>query len=132
MIAEPTTATYTDNALSARITLSAVLDERGVNPWTWNYATTPPSHTANTDWVETYDLNAVAAVIWGEKASAAVGAFEPNIVKQYLEQASRYRSKSCPGSLSLVATMRATDQYGDVVEVAPIIDRFYNLRPFNS
>lgn len=70
MIVEPSTGTYSDAALAVYIEKFPCLDEQGEAPYILNYATVPPSHAANINWIENYDLNAAAAEIWAEKASA--------------------------------------------------------------
>ena len=91
MIAEPTEETYSDEALAARIEAFPVLDERGEVPYTWDTATTPPTKTTNDNWIETYDLNAAAAKVWGEKAAALTGEFDFRSDDQGFDRSQKYR-----------------------------------------
>lgn len=63
MVAEPTSATYSDQALSAFIEAYPVIDAKHRDP-------------ADDEWEATYDLNAAAQDIWSEKASALAGGFD--------------------------------------------------------
>jgi len=56
MINEPTDSPYTDVILTTYVEAYPLLDSEG-------------RETGDTDWVESYDLNAAAADIWSEKAS---------------------------------------------------------------
>lgn len=56
MIAEPTTTTYSDDALADYIEAYPVTDVAGVRP-------------DGSGWVATYDLHAAAADLWEEKAA---------------------------------------------------------------
>ena len=71
MVDEPTatTTTYTDNVLAEYIERYPLLDANGVQWYVLNTATMPPTQTANTAWMPTYDLAAAAADIWSEKAA---------------------------------------------------------------
>jgi hypothetical protein len=76
MVAEPTEATYNDASIAGYIERYPLLDERGQAPYTWDASTIPPTKTANTAWIATYDLHAAAAEIWGEKAASQAGLFD--------------------------------------------------------
>lgn len=76
MTAEPTTATYSDDVLTAYIERYPLLDERGEQPYWWDGSTTPPSQTENASWIPTYDLHAAAADVWQEKAGALAARFD--------------------------------------------------------
>jgi len=76
MTAEPTEATYEDEALAGYIEAYPCLDERGEVPYTWDTSTEPPTQDANADWVPTYDLAAAAADIWSEKAAALAAGYD--------------------------------------------------------
>jgi hypothetical protein len=86
-------ATYLDAAIQAYIEEYPTVDERGIDPYWWNSATTPPTKTMNTGWIPTYDLHAAAADIWEQKAatlSASVDTSSPAGAKtnsQLYEQA---------------------------------------------
>ena len=102
MVAEPTAATYSDALLTVFIETYKLLDERGEYPYTWSSAV-PPVQVANTNWVETYDLNAAAADIWEEKASAMAAKYSfsadrgnyqvSNAYEQMMKQARNYRAR---------------------------------------
>ena len=65
MIAEPTSTTYSDDDLEDIIEGHSVLDSDGYDP-------------EEDDWTATYDLNAAAAEIWEEKATAYIGLYDFN------------------------------------------------------
>lgn len=103
MIAEPTEDTYSDEALAVVIEKFPVLDERGEVPYTWDSATTPPTKTTNTNWIETYDLNAAAAKVWGEKAAALTGEFDFRSDDQGFDRSQKFRQAK---SMSLYYSAR--------------------------
>lgn len=76
LVNEPDDTTYDDDAIAGYIEAYPLRDERGKDPYTWNPATTPPEQIANESWIPTYDLNAAAADIWGEKAAVLAGDFD--------------------------------------------------------
>jgi hypothetical protein len=90
-VAEPTTEAYSDSALAAYIERYAVTDSDGYEP-------------DEADWTATYDLNAAAAEVWEEKASAVAADYtviadgavmtRSQRYEQYAKQAKRYRSRS--------------------------------------
>lgn len=98
MIAEPTNTTYTDGDLEDAIEEYAVLDSEG-------YA-----HDSD-DWTATYDLNAAAAALWEEKATAFVGLYDFNAdggsfnrsqaYEQAMKMARHYHSRKRVGTISL-------------------------------
>ena len=98
MIAEPTTTTYTDDMLEDTIEEYAVLDSEGYAP-------------DSDDWTATYDLNAAAAAIWEEKATAYVGQYDFNAdggsfnrsqaYEQAMKMARHYHSRKRVGTISL-------------------------------
>jgi hypothetical protein len=69
MVAEPTTATYSDLVIQATIETYPVVDARGEDPYVES-TTVPGTLAINPDWTSTYDLHAAAAAIWEEKAAA--------------------------------------------------------------
>jgi hypothetical protein len=73
MIAEPTTATYSDEVLSGYLASYPLMDERGEEPYTWDTATEPPTQTPNPNWIPSYCLHSAAGDLWDEKASAWAG-----------------------------------------------------------
>lgn len=64
-VAEPTAVAYTDSAIQAMIEKYPVIDDGHRDP-------------DHAEWVPTYDLNAVAADIWAEKASATSHQYDFN------------------------------------------------------
>lgn len=75
MIAEPTDATYSDGDLIEYIERRALTDQLGNAPYV-RAATYPVTMMINPNWTPTYDLHGVAAVLWGEKASALAALFD--------------------------------------------------------
>lgn len=73
MVNEEERAAYSNGALQAYIETYPTIDDRGTDPYWWDSSTTPPTQTANVDWIPTYDLHAAAADIWEEKAAMLVG-----------------------------------------------------------
>ena len=98
MIAEPTDATYTDGDLEDTIEEHAALDSKGYAP-------------DSDDWTATYDLNAAAAALWEEKATAFVGLYDFNAdggsfnrsqaYEQAMKMARHYHSRKRVGTISL-------------------------------
>lgn len=76
MVNEPGITVYSDAAIQSYIEAHPLMDETGTEAYYWDYATTPPTRVANTDWIANYDLNAAAADIWAEKASIAAQDFD--------------------------------------------------------
>lgn len=69
LTAESTSDTYVDSELAAILEEYPLLDELGIEPFVWDYSTTPPSKHYQDTWIPTYDLHAAAAQVWQEKAS---------------------------------------------------------------
>lgn len=96
-------ATYTDTVLGEYIERYALLDGNGEEPQTLDTSTTPPTWTANPNWIATYDLNAAAADIWEEKAAAVAVDFDftadggnysrSQVFEQYMKNARHYRAR---------------------------------------
>lgn len=94
---------YTGEVVAGYIERYPLLDERGEEPYTWDTSTSPPAQTENGDWIPTYDLNAAAADIWGEKAGGKVDDFTfgadganyslSDVIKHYQERERHYRSR---------------------------------------
>jgi len=78
MVAEPTTATYTDDDLAAYIAAHPLMDANGRKQYVVQALGTTVPPTADPLWVPTYDLNAAAAEVWGEKAAALAANFDVN------------------------------------------------------
>lgn len=77
MVGEPDDSNgYTDDLLEAVIGAHAVEDALGREPYYWDHSTTPPTQTAEENWVPTYDLELAAAEIWEEKAAKVAGGFD--------------------------------------------------------
>lgn len=93
MIAEPTDAVYSDAALSELLERWPIPDSEG-------------NDTDADDWTATYDYNAAAAEVWGEKAACLSGAFDysgdggsmsrSQLFNQARKMSAYYRSRSCP------------------------------------
>jgi len=142
MVAEPTTATYTDDVLESYIEARPVRDERGVSHEDWNFSTTPPTPGANPNWVETYDMNAAAADVWDEKAAnaAACISFSADGASYSLSEkiancrtmARTFRSRARLGSVKLIAKQRELTIDNVVVETTPIVDQFEQSGVFNQ
>lgn len=105
MIAEPTTTTYSDAALSAYIEQYPHLDSYGESPLDeWGLT--------NADWTPTYDLHAAAADIWEEKAVGVIGKFDFSAnggtynqsqqYDQYMKQCRFYRARRMPSTATLI------------------------------
>lgn len=100
MVAEPDqSGDYTNTTLRGYIEAAPMFDTDGNEP-------------TDDDWVETYDLNAVAAQIWEEKAAvvaqdytySADGASynRSDVYSQYMKHARRYASKRNPTTIRAV------------------------------
>ena len=134
MINEPGTTTYTDALLTTLIEAHPVPDARGVDPWQWDYTTTPPTREANENWTATYDLNVTAAEIWEEKAAVVACDYTTEtdgavlnrnqVYEQYMKIAQRFRSRRVPGVLNTVRLERVLTEDGTVMETTPILDRY--------
>lgn len=113
MTAEPTTATYSDDALEEYIEAYPTVDENGESPRVAS-TTTPGEMMVNPDWTATYDLNAAAAAIWTEKAGAASHKFDfaadggtytrSQMYQQAMQQARFYLSRRNPKTIILTPT----------------------------
>lgn len=96
MIAEPTTATYSDADLAEIIARYPLID---------SYEQEPDDLT----WIPTYDLNATAANVWGKKAAAFAGLYDftadggtfhrSQAAKEMRAQARYYSARRAPSSL---------------------------------
>lgn len=109
MVDEATETMYTDEDIQGYIEEYPLLDERGEEPYTWDTSTQPPTQDENEDWIDTYDLNAAAADIWGEKTAAPAQDFDfsadggrytrSQIVEQYQQRERYYRSRRVPSTM---------------------------------
>lgn len=101
MAAEPDTSNgYTDAVLSTTIERYPVRDSDGLAP-------------TDTDWTDTYDLNAAAADVWSEKAASIASRFDfsadgatfnrSQAVKQAQAMAIHFRSRRYAKSVPLPA-----------------------------
>lgn len=110
MIAEPTTATYSDADLIAYVKLYPISDANGHEPYTDQYMQGSTLTTLISPlWIPTYDLNAAAAELWDEKAaalsqlynfSADGGSYQ--ITEKYEKargQAAYYRARRSPSNI---------------------------------
>lgn len=107
MVAEPTAATYSDSTLEDLIEAQPLTDENGAEAYTDVYmAGTVTTRVANTSWIPTYDLNAVASAIWAEKANLLAGNFDfsadganysrAQAFEQHMKQSRYYGSRRSP------------------------------------
>ena len=130
MVHEPTEDMYTDEDIADYIESYPAIDELGSLPYTWDTSTSPPTQDENEDWIPTYDLNAAAADIWGEKAAAITGDFDfsadggtynrSQVVAQYQQRERFYRARRKPGTIHLVMSPSPDDseEPGWVVNVS--------------
>ena len=145
MVADPTADAYTDDAIRTAIEARAVRDSRGIEPTYLEFITEPPTETANTTWIPSYDLNAAAADIWNEKAAALACAHDFSAdgasyalsqkFTHYSKMAQKYWSRRRPGSLRGIATRRELTEVGGhavEIETTPIIDRYRHDGIFNN
>lgn len=94
---------YSNDLVQEYIERYPLLDERGEVPYTWDSSTEPPTQDDNDNWIPTYDLNAAAADIWGEKAGGKVDDFTfsadgasytlSDVIKHYQARERYYRSR---------------------------------------
>lgn len=106
MVAEPTTTTYSDFQIAAFIERYPILDANGEHPLSWNMAVDPPTQSANSRWVPSYNLNVAAADIWEEKAAAVAAQFDfsadrssftqSQLIKNALSMRDLYLNKKIP------------------------------------
>jgi len=118
MVAEPTTATYSDAAIQALIESYPLLDERGEKPYTFSSAT-PPAQVANTNWIATYDLHAAAADIWEEKAAGVASLYNfaadggnysrSNVYEQYMKNVRYHRARRATKTMTAHKWPKETD-----------------------
>jgi len=76
LVNEPTTTTYSDDAIRAIIEQYPLPDERGVDPYYYDTTTDPPTQVTVTGWYPSYDLHRAAADIWEEKAALEAPNFD--------------------------------------------------------
>ena len=119
MVAEPNSyPTYDDTLIAAFIEAHPHMDEQGELPYTLS-SDTPPTQTANDNWIATYDLNAAAADIWQEKAAAVAHKYDfsadggnysaSNQFEQYMKQARYYQSRRMPSTAKMHKSPKETD-----------------------
>lgn len=111
MVAEPTTATYSENTIGEYIEAYPTVDENGESPRVPS-TTTPGQMMVNPDWTATYDLHAAAAAIWEEKAgslapkfdfSADGGSYDRSQMHQHaMQQVRHHLSRRNPGTITVV------------------------------
>ena len=112
MVDEASETVYSDEDIQGYIEGYPLLDPRGEEPFTWDTSTQPPPQDANENWITTYDLDAAAADIWGEKAAAPTQDFDfsadggsykrSQVVEHYQERERHYRSRRSLGTISAV------------------------------
>jgi hypothetical protein len=116
LIAEPTTTTYSDALLIDAIMLYPHMDEYGETQY-------DDDGYINADWTPTYDLNAAAADVWNEKASAVAHRVDfsadggkysmSNQFEQYMKQARYFRSRRMPSTARMVKSPQEWDSQSD-------------------
>ena len=121
MVAEPTTTTYSDTLIGVFIETYPLLDALGQEPFTWDQSTTPPTKTANTAWVATYDLHAAAADIWDEKASTWADKYDfsadggnysrSKVYEQMMAKVRYHRARRAPKGSTLIKWPEETNSY---------------------
>lgn len=102
MTNEPTTDTYSDDALTAYIFRYPLIDSYGREPH-------------DLEWSEDYDLASAAALIWGEKAGTLVCNFDfsadgssysrSQTYEMAIKQARYWASRRAPRSLRVVVSI---------------------------
>ena len=113
LTAEPTTTTYSDALIISMIEAYPHLDEFGEAP-------TDDDGFDNIEWTPTYDLNAAAADIWNEKASAIASKFDfaadggnytmSQQFEQYMKQARYFRARRMPSTARMVKSPKEFTQ----------------------
>lgn len=123
-----TDTTYSSAVLAGYIERYPLTDKRGEEPFTWDTSTTPPHQDANITWIASYDLNAAAADVWDEIASAAAANFDfatdgqsfnrSQAYQQATNRARHYRARRQVTSITLVPAPHAP-QYDPTVGNLP-------------
>lgn len=124
--AELTTATYSDSDIQSEIEKYPLVDDRGEEAFTWDTSTQPPTQDANEDWIITYDLNAAAAIIWGEKAGLLAGNFDFAVdggnfsrnqaFENAMKQTRHFQARRSPTTMKSEPWPRALDD-NDIINV---------------
>lgn len=123
-IDEPIPAVYDDDTLKDYLVRYPLMDERGVSPYYYNTAVQPPVQVAVSGWYATWDINACAAELWLEKASAVAEDFNyPNYVggqydqsrvyDSYMRSARRYASRAAATTIHAIPWPSANQYGGD-------------------
>lgn len=76
MVGEDTDCNLTDAQITVFISEHPVADRFCEEPLTWNMSTSPPTSSANADWIATYDLHAAAADYWEGELAKVAGQFD--------------------------------------------------------
>lgn len=110
MIAEPTDANFTDATLQLLADNCLIPDSEDREP-------------GDTDYIPTYDLNAVASIVWDMKASAIADEFDFSAdggsfqrsqkFQQYIKRANHYRGLSVASVKRMKQVPKETSTYGD-------------------
>lgn len=112
-------ATYTDDVLTGYITRYALVDRLGAQPTYIRYAgSVSPTVVINPYWLAVYDLNAAAADVWQEKASALPDKYDftadgatynrSQMYTHYMQQARYYRSRRAIGAVNITPYISET------------------------
>ena len=116
MTAEPDAeGTYDDDAIAGYIEAHPVRDAQGREPYE-RLSDGRLSATLNDLWTETYDLNAAAADVWDEKASALTEETDTSVegasitrsqaYEHARKEARKYRGKQRPSTIRLTMDAR--------------------------
>lgn len=115
MTAEPDATTYSDDTLADYIEAHPVRDAQGREPYE-RLSDGRLSATLNDLWTETYDLNAAAADVWDEKASALTEETDTSVegasitrsqaYEHARNEARKYRGKQRPSTIRLTMDAR--------------------------
>ncbi len=127
MVAELTTATYSDADITSYIEAHPLTDDIGRRPLSaTELALAGLTETPSTDWTPTYDLNAAAADIWEEKAGILAQDFDMDAdgakldrsqpYEQAMKQARFYRSKRSLKSIALAPDYAPLPTSGEICE----------------
>jgi hypothetical protein len=121
MVDEPTTATYSDAALTAYIEAHYLMDERGQEAYYWDELTVPPTKVLNLSWVPTYDLASAAVDVWAEKAAILAADFDTSAdgaslsrsqaYEQAMKQARYWSSRRKATTITIYPAPRPVETY---------------------
>lgn len=112
MTNEPDDTNYSDADIEAIIERYPTIDERGEEPYEWIITAGVPTKSTNTAWIATYNLSAVSAEIWENKAAELALRFDFSAdggtytrsqeYQQAMSMAKYYRGRSGIKTITLV------------------------------